>query len=229
MKVLQQKLASIGLPGRCLACDLPTPASRGGLCRQCYAELPWCRSVDDPDPAATVVLAALHYQGAARDWIHRLKYRDGLVEGRVLGSILRDAVRAHYWPNRQRLGLPNTGLALPQAVVPVPMPRSSWLRRGRNQATVLATPLTRELRLPLAESLARRPHKQADQHTLNAADRRLLLADAFIITQTPPRRVAIVDDVLTTGATCAALTAALLAAGAEEVHVWCLASTDAAQ
>ena len=217
------------LPGRCLACDLPTPSGQGDLCVQCYGELPWCREVTEPIPGAALVLGALHYQGAIRDWIHRLKYHHGLAQGRVLGHILRDAISAHYLPRSAQLGLPDHGLQRPQALLPVPMPRSSWLRRGRNQASVLAGPVARALGIPIVHTLARRRRKQADQHTLSASERRALLATAFELNGPPPDRIAIVDDVLTTGATCSALTSALLAAGAREVHVWCLAVTPAPQ
>ena len=215
------------LPDRCLACDLPGAPNRRDLCVQCYGELPWCEVVAEPIPGATTVLAALHYQGGVRDWIHSLKYHNGLVQGRVLGQLLADAISARYLPRSRRLGLPDSGYTLPQALVPVPMPRSRWLRRGRNQAEVLARPLSHLLGIPLRPGLATRPRKGADQHTRSAIERRDLLADAFVITSKLPERIAIVDDVLTTGATCAALTAALLGAGCREVHVWCLAVTPA--
>ena len=215
------------LPGRCLACDLPTPAGTRDLCNQCYGELPWRSQVVEPVAGAKVTLAALDFQGGVRDWVHQLKYRNGLVQGRVLGQVLTATVCARYAPHSQTLGLSDSGLQCPQALLPVPMPRRSWLRRGRNQASVLAQPLARALKTPMLPALAQRPSKGADQHTLNATERREVLASAFRIKSAPPDSIAIVDDVLTTGATCAALTTALLAAGAREVHVWCLAVTPA--
>ncbi|MFK7916135.1 MAG: ComF family protein [Pseudomonadales bacterium] len=215
------------LAGRCLACDLPTQPTTGDLCTQCYGELPWCEQVAEPIPGAVLTLAAVDFQGGVRDWVHQLKYRNGLVQGQVLGQVLTAAVSAQYRPGRRRLGLSDRSLRLPQAIVPVPMPRSSWLRRGRNQASVLAAPVARALNIPVLHRLALRPRKSADQHTLSATERRSLMGTAFVIKAQPPERVAIVDDVLTTGATCAALTRALRAAGAREVHVWCLAATPA--
>lgn len=213
-------------PGRCLACDLPTPAGQPDLCRQCFSDLPWCSTVAAPDPAARQVLAAVYFQGTVRHWVHRLKYHGGLAEGRVLGQILTTSITAQYLPRSRLLGTPAPWLQPPAALVPVPMPASSWLRRGRNQATLLAQPLARALSIPIAHQLVSRTHKRVDQHTLGAAERAQLRSDVFRVLARPPRRLAIVDDVLTTGATTAALTRALLQAGAQEVHVWCLAYTD---
>lgn len=213
------------LPGRCLACALPTPSGTGDLCSICFADLPWCTSTGLNIPASCHTLAPLYFQGAVRDWVHQLKYANGRVQASVLGTLLLQSVRASYLPRIAQLGLPAPWYPLPEAIVPVPMPRVRWLQRGRNHATLLARPLACRLQLPIAETLVRCGPKPQDQHNLSRAERLQAMQEAFAVTSPPPARVAIVDDVLTTGATCQALATALRNAGCRQVHVWCATYT----
>ena len=200
--------------GRCLACQLPARAGQGDLCRQCRADLLWCETAPvlaDLDQ----VLCALHYEGTIRDWILRLKFRGDLAAGRVLGQLLAATVR----------GARAAGSPLPQALLPVPMTRLQWLRRGRNPARVIAAPVARAFALPIACQLAVIAHKPSSQHRLNRAERLQALRGAFCIRGRPPAQVAIVDDVLTTGATAQALARALRVAGCRRVEIWTAAYT----
>ncbi len=213
------------LPGRCLACDLPTLSNNRDLCSICYADLPWCEAVPESLTPAQRVIAPLYFQGGVRDWIHRLKYQRGWVEGQVLGAVLADAIAASYLPDVAQFGLPPPWQQPPTAIVPVPMPPLNWVLRGHNPATVLARPVAKRLRLPILETLVHRAPKQQDQHSLSRAERQQSMRNAFSVIAEPPAQVAIVDDVLTTGATCQALSQALMEAGCAEVHIWCSAYT----
>lgn len=86
----------------------------------------------------------------------------------------------------------------------------------------LARPLARHLELPLLGCL-RRSRRTTAQTELDAQARRGNLHDAFSVTGAVPPHVAILDDVMTTGATMEACTRALLAAGATTVDAWALA------
>ena len=117
-----------------------------------------------------------------------------------------------------------------QVVLPVPLSDARLAERGYNQAWELARRLAARLQLPaLADGLLRlrdTPHqvglaRQARQRNLQDA---LWVAPAAAA-RLAGRRVALVDDVLTTGGTAAAATQALLAAGAASVQVWVLART----
>jgi ComF family protein len=111
---------------------------------------------------------------------------------------------------------------LPGAIIPVPLHRSRLRSRGYNQALELASPLARHLGLPMLGCLwrSRRTTAQTD---LDALARRGNLRDAFSVTGRVPPHVAVLDDVMTTGATMEACTRALLAAGATTVDAWALA------
>lgn len=117
-------------------------------------------------------------------------------------------------------------------LVPVPLHwRRRW-RRGYNQAELLARELLhRQPRLAgegLADRLLHRSRATPGQAGLHAPQRARNLQGAFTVKgRCDNLRIALVDDVLTTGATASEASSALLAAGAREVHIWCLARTPA--
>jgi ComF family protein len=113
-------------------------------------------------------------------------------------------------------------------VVPVPLAPARLAERGYNQAWELARRVARRLGLAADAQTLERPLARMPQADLGRAERRRNLQGAFRVAR--PQRVAgrciaLVDDVLTTGATAAEATQALRAAGARAVHVWTLART----
>lgn len=110
----------------------------------------------------------------------------------------------------------------PQALVPVPLHRDRLRRRGYDQALELARPLAQALGLPLRDDLLRRMRATAPQSRLAAPQRRRNLRGAFAVRTEGnlPTHVALVDDVMTTGATVEAAAAALRRAGVARVDVW---------
>lgn len=140
--------------------------------------------------------------------IHRLKFRGALACGRLLGTLLA------------------TGLAdrvrddLPQCIVPVPLHRSRLAVRGYNQAMELARPVARRLGVPLDPYCCTRRRATMEQSALDAADRAANLRGAFVVSRCPGDDIAIIDDVMTTGHTVAALALALRQAGVGRIRVW---------
>jgi len=110
----------------------------------------------------------------------------------------------------------------PDALVPVPLHRGRLRRRGYDQALELARPLARRLDLPLRDDVLRRVRATAAQSRLDAGARRRNLRGAFAVHAAVPLpvHVALVDDVMTTGATARSATTALLRAGVRRVDVW---------
>ena len=218
------------LPATCLLCG---GAARGALdlCADCAAELPVLHhacprcAMPLPDahnapcghclqrpPGFSACIAALRYEHPVRELLSRFKFQGDLAAGRMLAGLL--AARLAALPAARRTGL---------VLAPVPLHPGRLRERGFNQSERIARVLAAELGLTLCSSLVRRVQRTADQKQLGAAARRRNLQGAFDATGCADRRIALIDDVITTGATAEAVTAALLAAGAARVEVWCLA------
>jgi len=113
----------------------------------------------------------------------------------------------------------------PQALIPVPLHADRLRERGYNQALELARPLARRFAIPLRDDVLARTRTTPAQSNLDAIERRKNLRGAFSVVEgaTLPAHVAVVDDVMTTGATLHECTRTLLRAGVARVDVWALA------
>ncbi len=120
-----------------------------------------------------------------------------------------------------------------ELVLPVPLSRQRLAERGYNQAWELARRVARLAGLPARADVLLRPLETAHQAALDRAERQRNLRRAFMVDPRQRavlqgRRVALVDDVMTTGTTVREAAAALTRAGAASVQVWVLARTPAA-
>lgn len=181
----------------CAACQAPLDSRRiGPVCVTCWESI---RDAPDDDETR----AAGIYEGALRGIIHALKYRGQTTLARPLGALMRKA--AGDW--------------LDDAVV-VPVPLHPWrsLRRGFNQADLLACALDRPVWRALRRRRLGRP-----QAGLHAAERRANVSNVYMMRRVwrrkIPSSVVLVDDVLTTGATAEACARVLLDAGVQRVRV----------
>jgi len=199
---------------RCVLCrtTVTRRAADRQLCDICLADLPWLVQPEITPPAGIArQIAPLAYAGPPRDWVLDSKRDRGLVAARVLGVLLAEALEDAYPRGTERPGY----------VVPVPLSWQRLIRRGHNQAALIAAPVGRRLGCRLVRRGVRRCRHTPLQPGLDAATRRRNVLGAF-----ESRRhwhgatVAIVDDVVTTGATAAVLAETLLAAGAGAVHLW---------
>lgn len=197
----------------CLCCEHALGADvQDGLCAGCAGALEelarvqeereMCGTREALPPGIDYVHAAYPYQAQARKLIHRLKY----------GS-----VRAAAVPLCAQMACLPAGEE--EIIVPVPTDARRERRRGFNQATLLAEHIGRVWGMPVCPALvrvqARRP-----QTGLPAAERRANLVACMAASRDVcGRRVLLVDDVYTTGATAQEAARALLAAGALSVGV----------
>ena len=227
----QRALAAL-LPGRCLLCDVFTGTTTD-LCDHCRTALPWiarpCRQCGLPLIDAPValcgecilnaspfqqVVAPLAFEAPAADLIRGIKFRGDLVANRVLATLLAAEIAARY------------DHPLPEIILPVPLHWRRLLRRGHNQSALIARTLGRVLAVPIEFDGVRRIRATRAQTGLDRRARRRNMIGAFACrVPVAERVVAVVDDVLTTGATLTAMARCLKAAGASEVHVWTLART----
>jgi ComF family protein len=119
---------------------------------------------------------------------------------------------------------------LPDLVLPVPLAAPRLAERGYNQAWELARRVARALDRPADASLLQRPLANTPQAALTRAERLAHLRGVFMVDprrrdELQGRRVALVDDVFTTGATAREASSTLLRAGAGAVQVWVVART----
>ncbi len=223
-------IRSLLFPSHCLLCDGPLPPG-SDLCPECLAELPFNRQAcprcalplrgaehltcghctHHPPPFERSRIPLL-YQPPVSQLIGDFKFRQRLHLGRGLSRLFCESLPSDLTP--------------PDLMVPVPLHPSRLKERGFNQSLELARRIAAEFGLPVDGHRCRRILATAPQSRLDRRARHRNLRAAF--TADPGlagRRIALFDDVVTTGSTVTAATRALLRAGAERVEVWALART----
>ncbi|MSQ37626.1 MAG: ComF family protein [Chloroflexi bacterium] len=200
MSLIVAALRDLFVPPRCAGCDAPG----SWLCIACR---------DGCEPVQVragnlVVRAAGSHAGPLRDAIHRLKYRDERGIATELGGLVAERMAADL----------AVGAVL-DAVVPAALHPARAVARGYDQARLLADAVAERTGLPVIPAL-RRVRPGTPQVRLDRAAREANLRGAFVpVTRHALRglRVALIDDVTTTGATLRAAAAATRAAGARSV------------
>ena len=204
--LLPQRCVVCGCGGRqlCVACREELPRIEPPLCSRCGAPTAWpverCRECAGRRLAFASARAAVGYDTAARRLVHAWKER-GL---RRLAAEVAQLVA-------ERLPPPQV-----DAVTFVPADRGRRLERGHNPAARLAQELAELWELPCLPLLERT--RGGRQRGSSAVERRTVRG-AFRPRTAAPRKVAVIDDVYTTGATAAAAASALRGAGARRVEV----------
>ena len=183
----------------CERCAIPLPATRhhGSLCGQCQS---------DP-PAFARCLAPFAYHAPLDHLLKDLKFKRRLALARTLGGLMA------RWLEGRTDGLPGR-------IMPVPLHPARLRERGFNQSLALAQPIARRLKLPLDTHSCRRLRNTPAQAELPVGQRHSNLKGAFGVRQKLAGRIAIVDDVMTTGCTVQELARTLRDAGAARVEVW---------
>lgn len=226
---LWRGLQQVLLPSHCLLC---AGRAAGGqdLCMACADDLlrntvccprcavplrapaPLCGECLRREPAFAAAWAPFVYAHPTDLLLTRLKFGRNLAAGRVLAQQWLDAGRRRHEP-------------LPQLLVPVPLHLGRLRERGYNQALELARPLAQDLNIALDRHVLVRSRATQAQSNLDAAARRRNLRGAFAVraAATLPKHVAVVDDVMTTGATLRECAHTLRRAGVARVEAWALA------
>ncbi|MHB1402018.1 MAG: double zinc ribbon domain-containing protein [Thiobacillus sp.] len=215
------------IPSTCLLCG--ATSGTGPLCGACLADLPWHRqpqcprcAIPTPDgqvcgvclkhpPAFDRSRAALAYAFPLDRLIPRLKYNGRLAIAPALGECLAASVAP-----RPR----------PDCLIPMPLHAKRIRERGFNHATEIAREVAKRLDLPLDTDSCRRIRDTPPQMGLKHDARRRNMRGAFVCTgDVRGRRIALIDDVMTTGTSLDELATTLKRAGASEVSCWVVART----
>jgi ComF family protein len=187
-------------PERCVACEAPV-GFRTVFCRPC------CGTLVPSDDDSTQDAASFVYGGAVAEAITHFKYGQHPELARPLATLLLRAV--------SRLSADP-----PDVVVPVPLHPSRLADRGYNQAALLASPVARALSARFEPQALARIRPTERQATLDRSARLANVTRAFGVRRgkgIERRRVLLIDDVRTTGATLQACRETLLEGGAREV------------
>lgn len=193
----------------CLICgaESPVPGGPDFVCSECLAHR----------PAFARAFVVARYEGAVRHLIHRFKYQGGVWLQEDLVRFLEATYRVRIAP---------LGVAF-DAIVPVPMQPAKRRQRGYNQADLLADGLAKALGIPCQRRLLRRVPTDVVSQTRLRREERLRNAFAAYRAAYPRhlkgKTLLLVDDVMTTGATCNACARLLRRAGAKRVYVLALA------
>jgi ComF family protein len=230
MRAAGRRLLDLGLPPLCPACR--DPVDDNALCAACWSKLsfiarPFCERLGIPfayDPGPGLLSmeaiadppsyhrarAAVRYDDVARALVHALKYGDRLDLGPMMGRWVATAGREI--------------LAEADALVPVPLHwRRLWTRRF-NQSAALAEQVSKTSGVAVTHGALKRVKATSHQVGLSKAERAVNVQGAFRVPDegkidVAGRRLVVVDDVLTSGATVDACARALLRAGAANVDV----------
>ncbi len=223
-------------PDRCLICDeiLPFKRKESFLCDRCLSEtehletIPTCSLCGMPSSEILCNSCLTHrhifnkaiscfpYQGALRESVLRFKFRNRRDLSRGYSKIL--SARVVPLHIRTPFG----------AVVYAPMTDAAERERGYHQTKLLAEGVSRSLGIPLCENLLLKKKETPKQSTLSYRERWQNVSGAFALVpgqRLTEKRVVLIDDVLTTGATADALSRLLKSAGAEYVLVATIAKT----
>lgn len=224
-------LTDLVYPPTCPGCGVRT-GGHGGFCPSCWREIrfierPYCEALGlpftyDPGPgmlSAQAIAeppvfdrlrAAAIFEGAARNLVHGLKYRDRTDLAAMMAGWMLRASDGH--------------VAAADAILPVPLHRMRFASRKFNQAAELGRQVAHKSGKPFLASTLVRVKRTSRQVGLSARAREDNVRAAFAIAPGREadvfgRRLVLVDDVYTTGATVSAATRVLKRAGAAEVTV----------
>lgn len=219
---------SLFFPRYCLACSGALAKGEELVCTECIVEMPQTDNHLVPDNALfsrlsfrisiahAMALFKFSKSGRVQHLLHQLKYKNhpeiGVMLGRVYGEKLVEANLASAF----------------DVILPVPLHPSRKRKRGYNQSAKFAEGLSEKLGIPFSDTLLVRQRKTETQTRKSKLNRWENMAEVFRIVdpqRVEGKRILLVDDVITTGATIETCGHVLLLAGCATVSMACIAET----
>lgn len=223
-------LLSLLFPEYCYACDGPLARGERYICTDCSIKLPYTDShvhgATEHNPLqkrfwgkvpVRFAFSYLHFRpkGRVQRLLHKLKYKGaqelGVHLGQLYGSVLSENFYAAHF----------------DLILPVPLHRQKLRKRGYNQADSFARGLAHTMELPWSSKVLVRTMHTQTQTKKSRFERWQNVEQVFAVQDAEKvnaKRVLLVDDVMTTGATLEACALVLLKAGATEVSVVTIAA-----
>ncbi|MDR3148790.1 MAG: ComF family protein [Oscillospiraceae bacterium] len=197
-------ILSLIFPEKCAFCGKALKTI--GVCDTCKTELPWwggCEELAD----GLKITAPLKYEGKARFALLNFKFHGRKNHARTFADLMEVCIQNHY------------GADSFDAVTFVPLHWLRRLKRGYNQTELLANALSRKFGVQVLKTLTK-PKRAKANSGLNSAQRAGNVTDAFRIkcsSGVSGKRILLIDDVCTTGATLRETAKILIQAGASDV------------
>lgn len=202
-------------PPLCLLCG--AAGTKIDICSDCRNDLPWMQQREKLElpEISTQIISAFHYTTPIDSLIINLKFNQKIVYAALLGELFADYLFARQ-------------IILPELIIPVPLHSNRLRQRGYNQAVELARPIAHRRKIPLVLRACQRIRATLAQTQLDATARKNNVENAFAINRAGyelihGKRIAIFDDVITTGYTMQAIARVVRHAGARDIQIWSLA------
>lgn len=223
--------------GTCILCGMSSRRKQD-LCKKCEAELPWieksCFRCGQPLDNENITecgqclqkiipfdrtIALFHYKKPIDILIKGLKFTNKLIYARILGDLLGAKLQQSYKHDKP-----------PDTIIPVPLHKKRLQERGYNQALEIARPIASKFNIPIDYQSCQKVKHTKAQASIPAQERLNNMQKAFVVSKKfCAKHIAIIDDVITTGATIRELSAAFRQHGAQTIDIWCCARTSTAQ
>ena len=219
------------LPSRCLQCKSAIKSNTGPICTSCYTELPfqgnncarcgqryssghdYCGRCLSSPPSFDQCFCPFEYKSGIKDLICSIKYREKPSLAKAAAQLLAREITEN-------------DIELPQAIIPVPMHVKRLRSRGYNHANLIAKQLSLILDIEYIDDLIAKTKPTPAQAGLSLKKRQTNLKNSFKLTKsTKFSRIAIIDDVMTTGATAEEIAKILKKNGVDYIQVWGIAHT----
>lgn len=191
---------------KCLICSLPLITNKADICGECLSEPKYFNFLITP----------FYYGKIISGLIQNFKFHRDLAAGKLISGFLAEYLKIFYLDQK-----------FPELIIPVPLFKKRLRKRGFNQAYLISKWVRKKLKInsPIGLKYIRRTRPTNAQINLNRQERLENLKQAFeyISKINPPKHVALVDDVFTTGTTVGEICKILKKAGVERIDIWCLA------
>lgn len=208
--MILQLLKELLFPRKCVFCGGILNRNESGICRSCRTELPEYEG-DRYLPELDGCCVLWYYQDAVRESLHRFKFYNRPDYADVYGPILAMKIQQRF-PDAQVLTW-------------APVSKARLKQRGYDQSELLAKATARELGIPAVRLLVKHRDNPAQSGVENADVRRENVRDVYrLCGDAAGKRIVLVDDILTTGATAGECARVLRQAGAERVYLVAVAS-----
>ena len=194
-------------PTKCIVCRKKLSPGVPSICPVCRETLPFAKGIHKKGDHCSDCVSAVHYEGKMRDAILRYKFGDAQIYHIAFGELVAERIYEDFLGEFDILSW-------------VPLAPDRKRERGYDQVELIARNVSERLRIPLVPLLKKRRGVSAQSLTGSPAERRVNIAGAYRVNDkdvVKGKRILLIDDVVTSGATLSECAKTLRMAGADKV------------